>query len=56
MTVAAYTRIFEPGTLGWSADDLAYLEFRRLWAEGSYEIVDGVLTIMPAAYFPSGVF
>ena len=54
MTIAVSTRCFEPGTLGWSADDFADAEFRRLWAEGHYEIVDGVLTIMPAAYFPSG--
>lgn len=47
-------RPFEPGTLGWTIDDLEDPAIERRWLSGRYEIVDGVLTKMPAAYFPSG--
>ena len=45
---------FIPGTLGWTADDLDDPQIEALWEQGSYEIVDGVLTTMPAAYFAGG--
>jgi Uma2 family endonuclease len=47
-------RPFEPGTTGWSASDLDDPEIERLWFEGRYEIVDGVLTTMAPAYFTGG--
>lgn len=48
------TRPFEPGTTGWTAADLEDPEIERQWVEGSYEIVEGVLTRMPAAFFQGG--
>ena len=45
---------FEPGTTGWTADDLDDPQIERLWLAGSYEIIEGVLTIMPPAYFSGG--
>jgi Uma2 family endonuclease len=54
MTTAATHRDFLPGTTGWSVDDLDDPEIERLWLEGRYEIVEGVLTVMPAAYFDGG--
>ena len=55
MTTALDTRRrFEPGTLGWTADDLDDPVIERQWLKGRYEIVDGVLATMPAAYFPGG--
>lgn len=42
---------FEPGTTGWTAADLDDPEVERRWFAGRYEIVEGVLTRMPAAYF-----
>jgi Uma2 family endonuclease len=44
----------QPGTFGWTARDLEDPLVRRLWDEGRYEIVDGVLTVMPPAYFMGG--
>ena len=44
-------RAFMPGTTGWSADDLDDPDVEREWERGAYEIVEGVLTIMPPAYF-----
>lgn len=43
-------RRFTVGTTGWSADDLDDARVERHWHEGRFEIVEGVLTIMPAAY------
>src|SRR3982751_5119132 len=56
MTVVAgtSTRLFEPGTLGWVANDLDDPAIAREWFSGSYEIVEGVLTTMPPAYFLGG--
>ena len=48
-------RRFEPGTTGWSADDLDDPEIERLWFQGAYEIVEGVLTKMPPAYFDGSI-
>ena len=44
-------RPFEPGTTGWTVDDLNDPEIERLWEKGAYEIVEGVLAKMPPAYF-----
>jgi len=49
MSQAASTRPFEPGTTGWSVADLDDPQIERLWVEGAYEIVDGVLAKMPPA-------
>ena len=38
---------FVAGTLGWTADDLDDPRIERLWDQGRYEIVEGVLTQMP---------
>ncbi|MGH7215078.1 MAG: hypothetical protein ACREIT_09980, partial [Tepidisphaeraceae bacterium] len=43
-----------PGTLGWTAVDLDDPEVGRLWRTGRYEIIEGVLAIMPAACFRGG--
>jgi Uma2 family endonuclease len=50
-SVAASSRPFVPGTTGWTANDLDDPTIERQWFEGRYEIVDGVLTTMPPAYF-----
>jgi hypothetical protein len=55
MTVAGTSiRPFKPGTLGWVASDLDDPATAREWFKGSYEIVEGVLTTMPPAYFAGG--
>jgi len=43
-----------PGTGGWRAADLDDGEIRLLWDDGRYEIIEGVLRIMPAARFRGG--
>src|SRR5690349_7089576 len=43
-------RPFKVGTTGWTADDLDDPQFASEWDRGRYEIVEGVLTLMPAAY------
>jgi Uma2 family endonuclease len=48
------SRPFEPGTTGWTAADLDDPAMEAQWAAGSYEIVEGVLTRMPPAYFTGG--
>ncbi|HEX4796718.1 MAG TPA: Uma2 family endonuclease [Humisphaera sp.] len=48
------TKPFEPGTTGWSASDLDDPRVEAKWERGSYEIINGVLTQMPAAYFLGG--
>jgi hypothetical protein len=55
MTTATTHRDFVPGTTGWSVDDLDDPEIERLWLEGRYEIVEGVLTVIPAAYYDGGM-
>ena len=52
MPVGAITsKPFKPGTTGWSASDLADPQIESQWLKGRYEIIEGVLTEMPAAYF-----
>jgi Uma2 family endonuclease len=43
--------VLQPGTVGWTADDLRDPAIRRLWDAGRFEIIEGVLTVMPAARF-----
>lgn len=40
------SRVFEPGTTGWTIQDLDDPEILWLWSEGRFEIVEGVLTTM----------
>jgi Uma2 family endonuclease len=54
MTDTLEHREFVPGTTGWSVDDLDDPAIEALWNAGKYEIVEGVLTTMPPAYFDSG--
>jgi Uma2 family endonuclease len=49
------TKPFEPGTTGWTVDDLDDPEIERQWFAGAYEIVEGVLTHMPSAYFDGSI-
>ena len=51
MSTIQTTREFIPGTTGWTADDLDDPEIAPLWEAGAYEIVEGVLTLMPPAYY-----
>ena len=48
------TRPFIPGTTGWTVRDLEDPAIEREWFKGSYEIVEGVLTTIPPAYFAGG--
>jgi len=52
--IAQSIRAFEPGTTGWTVADLDDPLIEVQWARGSYEIVEGVLTTMPPAYFIGG--
>ena len=45
---------FRPGTTGWTASDLDDPRIEAKWEWGRYEIINGVLTRMPAAYFIGG--
>jgi Uma2 family endonuclease len=54
MTTIAPHREFVPGTTGWSVDDLDDPAIERLWCQGRYEIVEGVLTVMAPAFFDGG--
>ena len=47
-------REFQPGSVGWTAEDLDDPQFEQQWDEGRYEIVEGVLAQMPAAHFDGG--
>ena len=44
-------RRFRVGTTGWTAAHLDDPDFEAEWVKGRYEIVEGVLTRMPAAYY-----
>jgi len=54
MSAVTSSRPFQVGTLGWTAADLDRPEIARKWEEGRYEIIEGVLTEMAAAYFKHG--
>ena len=47
-------RPFLPGTTGWTDTDLDDPAIELMWFEGRYEIVEGVLTNMPPAFFIGG--
>jgi Uma2 family endonuclease len=51
MSALQTQREFIPGTTGWTADDLDDPAIAPLWEAGAYEIVEGVLTLMPPAYY-----
>jgi Uma2 family endonuclease len=51
---ATSSKPFRPGTTGWTASDLDDPRIEGKWLRGSYEIVEGVLTRMPPAYFIGG--
>ncbi len=44
-------RRFKVGTTGWTADDVDDPRFAGDWEYGRYEIIEGVLATMPAAFF-----
>jgi hypothetical protein len=46
--------VLRPGTHGWTADDFEDPVLRGLWDQGRYEIIDGLLTVLPAAFFGCG--
>ena len=46
--------VLKPGTMGWRGSEMEDPVLRGLWDDGRYEILDGVLTIMPAAFFRGG--
>jgi Uma2 family endonuclease len=46
--------VLKPGTMGWTASEMEDPILHRLWDAGRYEILDGVLTIMPAAFYLGG--
>lgn len=48
---ATSSKPFKPGTTGWTASDLDDPRIESKWLRGSYEIIEGVLTRMPPAYF-----
>jgi Uma2 family endonuclease len=51
---ATSSKRFKVGTTGWTASDLDDPHIEGKWLRGSYEIVEGVLTRMPPAYFVGG--
>jgi len=53
-TIHPASKSFEPGTTGWTAADLDDPAIEQEWLRGRYEIVEGVLTKMPPAYFTGG--
>src|SRR4051794_34059607 len=53
-SAATFSRPFVLGTTGWTASDLDDPSIEREWLRGRYEIVEGVLTQMPAAYYSGG--
>jgi Uma2 family endonuclease len=46
--------VLRAGTVGWTVCDLDDPVVRGLWEQGRFEIVDGVLTVMPPAFFRGG--
>ena len=44
-------RELKPGTTGWSVADLDDPAIDREWSFGRYELIEGVLSVMPAASF-----
>ena len=46
--------VLQPGTLGWSVADVEDPATYALWSRGRYEILNGVLAVMPPAFFYGG--
>ena len=44
-------RPFVAGSSGWTASELDQPRIARLWDEANFELIDGVLTNMPPAYY-----
>lgn len=44
-------RPFVAGSSGWTASDLEKPRIARLWDQANFELIDGVLTTMPPAYY-----
>jgi Uma2 family endonuclease len=44
----------QPGTTGWTASDLDDPDVEPAWVQNRYELVEGVLTKMPPAFFVGG--
>lgn len=55
LTLTGPRRRFTVGTTGWTAADLDDPRIEAEWLKGHFEIVEGVLTRMPAAYFDGGI-
>jgi len=47
-------RTLEPGTTGWLSSDLDDPAVAAQWDEGRYEIVDGILVVLPPPTFDHG--
>ncbi|MDB5296944.1 MAG: hypothetical protein JWO31_2927 [Phycisphaerales bacterium] len=54
LDVEAPAKAFEPGSTGWTATDLDDPAIERQWSAGRYEIIEGVLSVMAAAFFVGG--
>jgi Uma2 family endonuclease len=50
VTSSTTPRLLEPGTTGWTVNDLRDGDIATQWEQGRFEIIEGVLTSMPAAY------
>ncbi len=50
-TLETTSRHFKVGTTGWTIDDLSDPAVDRCWNGGRYELVEGVLTETPPAYY-----
>jgi len=48
------TREFRAGSSGWTEADLYHPDIERQWLAGRYEIINGVLSEMPAAFHAHG--
>jgi len=46
--------VLQPGTIGWRVSDLDDSAVEHAWFNGRYEILQGVLTVIPPAYFMGG--
>src|SRR6478609_1295544 len=44
-------RPFVAGSSGWTASELDEPRIAKLWDEANFELIDGVLTTMPPAYY-----
>src|SRR5947199_5682868 len=48
---AQIRRPFVAGSSGWTASELDEPPIAKLWDEANFELIDGVLTSMPPAYY-----